>query len=292
MLSRQKVIVSILREARGSTSRVQLMKWSFLLATETPSSGGNAYYQFVPYLHGPHSFSLYQEIDALVRDGVIENRNEDFKWRLTDVAEKAALSLPATVRTDLHYIMNKYGSMNGRQLIDMIYEKYPWYTINSQDVDKRREKRPVADIAVYTIGYEALSVDDFLNRLLKNGIQCLVDVRNNPISRRFGFHKSTLSRLCEFLQIEYFHFPELGIPSSERELLVVKDDYEKLFVNYRKEVLASQSKTVKNVASIFKACPSVLVCMEANPAYCHRTSLAHALAPVADLPIKHLEWPR
>lgn len=174
MLSRQKILVSFLREARNSASRIQLMKWSFLLSAETPSHGGSAYYQFLPYLHGPHSFSLYQEIDSLIRDGIIESRNEHVTWRLTDVAERTVLSIPASVRTDVYYVINKYGFMSEKQLIDIIYEEYPWYTINCQDAHKRREKRPVANIAIYTIGYEALSVDDFLNRLLKMAYNALL----------------------------------------------------------------------------------------------------------------------
>ena len=292
MLSRQKIVVAILQEVGGHASRVQLMKWAFLLGMETPSHGGNTYYQFVPYLHGPHSFALYQEIDTLLRDGVIEHQKENLSWALNDNAQQDTIALPASIKTELRYIMSKYGPMTRSQLIDMVYDKYPWYTINCQDTNKRRGSRPVADTAVYTIGYEGLSVDNFLNRLLKNGIQCVVDVRNNPVSRRYGFHKSTLSRLCASLGLEYFHFPALGIPSSEREVLVVQDDYEKLFATYRRNMLPNQGETMKSVAAILRAGPSVLVCMEADPAYCHRKSLAEALSSIAELPINHLEWPR
>ncbi len=292
MLVRQKALVAILQEAGGSASRVQLMKWAFLLGMETSSHGGSSYYRFVPYLHGPHSFVLYQEIDSLLRDGVLENGNDELKWQLKGSMEKRSLSLPRPVKTDLRYIMNKYGSMSRRQLLDMVYERYPWFTINCEDASKRRASRPVADVAVYTIGYEGLSVDDFLNRLLENGVQCLLDVRNNPVSRRYGFHKSTLSRLCGFLGIGYFHFPELGIPSSNREELRSRDDYERLFKEYKHRILPAQNTTLKHLARIVNERPCVLVCMEADPTYCHRTTLAEALSPVARLPVKHLEWPR
>jgi len=292
MLARQKALVSILQEAGGSASRVQLMKWAFLLGIETPSHGGSSYYRFVPYLHGPHSFALYQEIDSLLRDGVLENGNDELKWRLKEPVERQNLDLPRPVKTDLRYIMSKYGSMSRRQLLEMVYERYPWFTINCEDASKRRVSRPVADVAVYTIGYEGLSVDDFLNRLLENGVQCLLDVRNNPVSRRYGFHKSTLSRLCGFLGVEYFHFPELGIPSSSREELHGKEDYERLFKEYKHSILPAQSKTLKRLARIVNDRPGVLVCMEADPTYCHRTTLAEALSPIAQLPVTHLEWPR
>ncbi|NJM48439.1 MAG: DUF488 domain-containing protein [Alkalinema sp. RU_4_3] len=72
-----------------------------------------------------------------------------------------------------------------------------------------------------------------MNLLLESGISRLIDVRFNPISRRFGFHRSTLGRLCGFLGIDYQHLPELGIPGSEREDLGASSQYESLFSNYR-----------------------------------------------------------
>lgn len=293
MLLRQKVLVAMLRETRNRASRVQLMKWAFLLSVETPSRGRNACYQFVPYHYGPHSFSLYHEIDALVRHGIIENTDEHSNhWRLADVADDIAVSLPSPVKTDLYYVMNRYGTMNGKQLIDIIYEKYPWYTINCKDTSKRRQKRPSADIAIYTVGYERLSVDDFLDRLLKNGIRCIIDVRNNPVSMRYGYHKSTLSRLCTSLRIDYLHFPELGVPGQDRIELITKDDYDRLFTRYRQTTLKDRIEAIKNVAEIIETHPSALMCMEADPAYCHRHLLAQTLSNMIDLPVIHLEWPR
>jgi len=292
MLSRQKVLVNMLRCAGGSASRVQLMKWAFLLAAETPSRGGSAYYQFVPYLYGPHSFALYQEMDALVRDGIVEFPGENIGWRLTNTAFRAVPPLDTPVRTDVRYVMNKYGAMSRSRLTDMVYERYPWFTVNSQDPAQHRERRPAAETAIYTLGYEGLSIDGFLNLLLRDGIKCVLDVRSNPVSRRYGFHKSTLARLCKLLDIEYHHFPELGIPASERSNLHTKDDYDGLFAGYRANILPGQKVSLQYVAGISQSCPSVLLCMEANPAYCHRSSLAQTVAPLANLPVVHLEWPR
>jgi uncharacterized protein (DUF488 family) len=135
-------------------------------------------------------------------------------------------------------------------------------------------------------------VDGFLDRLVRSGIQCLVDVRHNPVSRRYGFHKSTLSRLCDYLGIEYQHFPELGVPSENRTSLHVLSDYQALFDRYQREMLPRQAVTVQKAAKILSARPSVLVCMEANPEFCHRTHLATVLAKLTGLPIKHLAIPQ
>jgi uncharacterized protein (DUF488 family) len=124
--------------------------------------------------------------------------------------------------------------------------------------------------------------------LLEAGIKQVVDVRHNPISRRYGFHKSTLSRLCQKLNIKYRHVPEVGIPSELRANLRQPSDYIPLFQNYEREVLRAQPSAIKKIASWIKSQPSVLVCMEANPDSCHRSHLAAQIARHTQLMIQDL----
>jgi hypothetical protein len=49
-------------------------------------------------------------------------------------------------------------------------------------------------ICIVTIGYEGRSLEAFLNLLLQNSVTLLCDVRRNPLSRKYGFSKSTLSK--------------------------------------------------------------------------------------------------
>ncbi len=159
-------------------------------------------------------------------------------------------------------------------------------------VNSKREQhatRPVASLAVYTAGYEGQQVDGFLNTLLLNGIQQLLDVRNNPISRQYGYHKTTLGRLCKSLDIEYVHRPELGIPPVLRQSLKTQADYEVLFAKYEADILANQTVAVEEVSQLVQTKPTVLVCMEADPHMCHRTRLAKAVSEKSRLPVRHLE---
>jgi uncharacterized protein (DUF488 family) len=145
----------------------------------------------------------------------------------------------------------------------------------------------VADLAIYTAGYEGKTVDEFLNLLMRSGIRRLIDVRYNPISRRYGFHKSTLKRLSNALDIDYQHLPGLGIPGSARADLSSTDSYIALFKEYRCG-LSNRWDDLQKAMSLLKSEPSVLVCMEANPECCHRTVLAQHLTGMVELPIKHL----
>ncbi|WP_322493978.1 DUF488 domain-containing protein [Chloroflexus sp.] len=140
-------------------------------------------------------------------------------------------------------------------------------------------------IAIYTIGYEQLSIGDFLNRVLKNGIRQIIDVRYNPVARRYGFHKSTLARLCKSLDIEYIHLPELGIPGEQREHVVTMADYQTLFQRYRVSILPCQATAMATAARALATLPSAFMCMEADPARCHRSQLAAVLAQQTGLPV-------
>jgi len=171
-------------------------------------------------------------------------------------------------------------------LVDYVYSRHPRYTINSEK--KKLAERFVASPAVYTAGYESLSVDAFLDRLICNGIQRIIDVRHNPIARRYGFHKSTLSRLAGKVDIQYVHVPELGIQSALRQNLSTLDEYEVLFKRYERETIAGQNGAVNRVARLVRDKASTLVCMEADPQRCHRTRLAAVVADKTGLKVEDL----
>lgn len=289
MLHRQRLILSMLAEAGGRASHLEVTKWAFLARSETewggdPSSSGAAFYQFVPYHYGPFSFALYQEAAALVRDGWITD--EQNYWRLTEAGRSESRRAVADGAAAVRSIVRRFAGKPGSALIDHVYQQHPWFTINSRI--RKLAERPSARCAVYTAGYEGLQIDAFLNGLLRAGIERLIDVRNNPVSRRYGFHKSTLGRLCQNLDIEYRHLPELGIQSKARQDLDRPGARDRLFADYTATTLAIETGAVAAVAQIMRERPSVLVCMEAEPCECHRSHLAVPVAAQAGLEIEHL----
>ena len=286
VLHRQKALLMLLQLAGGSATSLQITKWAFLLCSEMPSRGGKSFYRFIPYRYGPFSFTLIQEIDSLVRNGFVE-KEPDNRWALTPLGEKLVINLPHDISQDICRISEAYGKMNGKELIDFIYDKYLWFTINSDLPGRRKGRRPIAKKSIYTAGYECKTVDEFLGLLLESGVTRLIDVRFNPISRRYGFHKSTLLRLCSALTIDYQHLPGLGIPGSDRKDLETKHEKLSLFESYYHS-LPSREEDLDRIISLLNTEPSVLVCMEANPESCHRNVLANYLAPIINMPITHL----
>ena len=283
MLNRQRALLEFLRTAGRPVLRTELTKWSFLLRHEYASNGGSAFYDFVPYQRGPFSFSLYQEISKLedqnyvVRDGANG-------WKL-DCG--TSFKLPAgSVQDDILRIVKRFGGWSTEKLLDYVYDAYPSYTVNSER--KRLAPRPVAKPAVFTAGYEGLSVDAFLNVLIENGVRRLIDVRHNPIARRYGFHRSTLKRLTEKLDIDYVHVPELGIQSALRQNLDTMDDRTALFDQYEKTTISNNDEALERVAMLMQETPSVLVCMEAEAVCCHRSRVADRIAERTSLPVRNL----
>ena len=291
MLLRQRLLLLLTREAGGSIGRMQLTKWSFLVAHETQSRGGPSFYDFVPFRFGPFSFTLYHEIDALVRDGHLDAVS-DREWRVTPAGLDAARAVPAPVAREARAVVDRVRGLDLGALIDSVYERHPWYTVNAENVERRRGERPVAQHAVYTCGYEGASIDAFLDQLAYSGIQRIIDVRANPVARRYGFHKGRMTQLAHELGIEYEHVPDLGIPSAVRRAATAADETAEMFADYAATVATTQPAAIARASALLDSAPSVLVCRELAPSCCHRSLLATILSRTTGLPVVHLEVER
>jgi uncharacterized protein (DUF488 family) len=82
---------------------------------------------------------------------------------------------------------------------------------------KERQTKP-ASANLFTIGYESYSVESLIERNQLCGIQVLMDVRQNPVSRKIGFSKRRLQDAISEAGIEYLHNPDLGTPPKIRSM--------------------------------------------------------------------------
>ena len=285
MLNRQKVLLHFLKLAGRPVSRYELTKWSFLLRHESESAGGSAFYDFLPYQYGPFSFALYQELDKLENQNFVQPHGKNHC--VLDKEVSSDLPSPGRkVEQDIDNVLRTFACSSREKLTDYVYDQFPSFTVNSKI--RQLEARPTSKPAVFTAGYEGRSVDSFINLLIRSGVSRMIDVRKNPIARRYGFHRSTLNRLCGYLDIDYVHVPDLGISSEKRQGLEGMDDYATLFKNYERTTLKTEKESIAQVTSLIKERPSVLVCMEADPVCCHRSRLANVVAKRSRLPIRHL----
>jgi uncharacterized protein (DUF488 family) len=142
---------------------------------------------------------------------------------------------------------------------------------------------------VATIGYEAATVRTFLEALTAHRIELLVDVRAVASSRRPGFAKSALAANLQGAGIEYLHLRGLGTPAEGRAAARAGRHAEMRKIFHHHLATAGAQAELETLAEIVRSGRRVcLLCLEADPAHCHRSMVATALASVMPMRVAHL----
>ena len=143
---------------------------------------------------------------------------------------------------------------------------------------------------VATIGYEGATVEGFLDALRRAGVDLLVDVRAVASSRRPGFAKTRLAANLATADVAYLHLRALGTPADGRAAARAgrHDELRRVFAEHlasdaAQEALAHLAALVADEGR--RVC---LLCLEADPAHCHRLLVADALAARVDAAVAHL----
>jgi uncharacterized protein (DUF488 family) len=294
MFYRRKIILALLEIFGDPMEKIRFQKLLFLLSMiqEIPS------FDFVPYRFGCYSFSAAADIKAMAMKGILDE-NEATVASL-DRGDYFRQLKPEDKKLILE-IRNDYGLMDAEALMKCTYQQYPFYAINSEvarklmsqpELEQIEAVRPKkSDVVLYTIGYEGISLEEYLVRLLKNDIRLVIDVRNNPLSMKWGFSKNQLRKHCENIGIQYMHFPELGVVSEQRQGLHTVDNYDKLFDLYRISNLTHTTQSQLEVLKLLKQHKRIaLTCFEANIHQCHRMPLSEAISklPGFTYEVKHI----
>ena len=293
MLGRQKIALSLLARAGKPLSPTVFVKLMFLLRHETEMEKDRTFYDFVPYRFGPFSFALYWELGSLRQDGYVTSEEDRIalRHRTRRLAAEKTEELPVSVNEAVASVVARYGRLSQRALVRAVYARYPWYAINSELSEGRSASTVCpkkAPPAVYTAGYEGKSVDAFFNDLLRQGIEVVVDVRANPVSRKYGFSRRHFKDIARKLGLEYRHVPSLGIPSNARANLNGYASYQRLLRRYESKMLPRLNGEIGEVARLMLERPAVLVCVEKDVRCCHRSRLAEAVSRENHLKVIHL----
>lgn len=276
---RQRFLLSLLKFIDSKTTRTELQKHSFLFSQQTPMG-----YDFVPYQYGCYSFQLDKDLLNLSELGFIELVNQKINLKI----ENPTLWLKTQDSNNLFKYPQK--QLKGNNLISFVYKNYPYYAINSEITNKvcsTQEKIEIVNqksqitkesSAIYTLGYEGITLEAYINKLIKNDIKLLCDIRKNPFSRKFGFSYKALSNILPKFDIEYVHIPQLGIESNKRQNLDDKLAYKKLFDEY-KTTLPDREKALAQVLDLQKKYKRIaLTCFEKSHHECHRHCVSDYLS--------------
>ncbi len=131
--------------------------------------------------------------------------------------------------------------------------------------------------AIWTIGYEKLRPESLVAELEAAGVERLIDVRYRPQSRRPGMSKTRLGERLADHRIAYEHRRALGTPPDLRWLYKnnrVAEGHE----GFARHVEESAAADLDALAAELRDGPrTALMCLEAEPAECHRSVLVEAL---------------
>jgi hypothetical protein len=275
MLYRRKILLSLIETLGGVIKLQECYRLTYLFCLKS----GKNYYDFFPYVHGYFSFLLEHDQEYLSTSGFLWKKGDEIYLADKDTSFREQLS-----NQDIKTIRTLIEEMSNIQLNNTIDYKYD---INDQYLS-RKQSLP----CLFTLGYEGLSIDAFLNMLLQQRITALVDVRNNPVSMKYGFSKRRLAEYVGKVGIVYIHLPELGVPSFLRKGLDDERAYENLFAYYTKSILPQQETSLGYVRELIDQYGRVaLTCFESNPRFCHRHKITEYLEhnTCFDTPIIHLQ---
>ena len=140
---------------------------------------------------------------------------------------------------------------------------------------------------VYTIGYGARTLDEFIAALKAHDIVYLIDVRTAPYSRyKPEFSKNQLQIALRGHDIHYVFMGDMlgGLPADRDCYVDDKVDYERVKEKgfYRQGIGRVQRAFEQGLRV-------VLMCSEGKPESCHRSKLIGETLDELGIPIRHID---
>jgi uncharacterized protein (DUF488 family) len=139
---------------------------------------------------------------------------------------------------------------------------------------------------IYTIGFTKKTLEDFITRLRKSGVQRVVDIRLNDSSQLSGFAKSPdLAFILKQFGIEYISAKILAPDKALLDKYHRDKNWEEYEANFRALMNARNAKDTLNDLQLERKI-SCFLCSEDKPDRCHRRLVAEMLDD--DFEIVHL----
>jgi len=280
MYYRRKIFLALIEVFGGSLPSTDCEKLLFYFCQQT----GENYYDFFPYKYGPFSFLSYYDKRRMVDLGLLK-KADDFKLN-TNHSYLNELTLGD--QTALSKFKLQIGDVHGDRLVKKIYHDFPQYASRSKIANRYFSSEEIFQLkfawntdtkpALFSIGYEGLTIDSFLYKLIANNITVIVDIRNNAQSMKYGFSKKSFKQYIENTGMKYIHIPELGIPSSMRKGLGETISHNALFRAYENNLLSKQEIKINQLIRLTNQNERIaLVCFETDHNICHRHTLIEHL---------------
>lgn len=299
LYNRRKILLALIEALGKDLTAIQIQKYLFLYTRKQESKS----FDFIPYYYGCFSFQANQDIATLSKLGYLEVIEQEEGNKIIHLSRKDnyATMLDLFEQQILRETIADFGGLSQIELIRYTYINYPYYatkssiakSILSQEELARveKQKRKYSEPLLCTIGYEGITLETYINKLIINDINILCDIRKNAYSQKYGFSKSQLEKACTGVGIQYIHIPQLGINSDQRQDLKSQKDYDILFDTYERTTLKDNQQALLYIRALIEKNKRIaLTCFEANPKQCHRSRVAKHLMQLPDINynLKHL----
>jgi hypothetical protein len=282
MLKRRTVLLTLL----GALEKpITLSRVNLLLALLTDREHAPSY-RFIPTKEGPfsidalHDFRAFEKAKQITFDG-------------TTITAGAKVEGDEEIE-EVEATLNTYNKLSDTALLDRALALRPYWGIRTgrddESISAIRTQIANSATALYTLGYEGLSIDTFVNLLLSRNIARVIDVREYPFSRRSEYTAKNLGEALGFAGIVYTGMPEVGIPTKARKAILADKSKEELLIYYEEEILPTIDEEANRVAQMVHQGSVALICHEEDPRECHRSrfsarvvSLDHTLGSAIDI---------
>lgn len=128
---------------------------------------------------------------------------------------------------------------------------------------------------LFAAGYQGRKLAEFVNILQGAGITRVIDVRALPLSRARGFSKTPLRTALAEVGIDYVHVRKAGNPYRK-----LRHDVDRCLALYT-DYVDSDPSILDELVESAEGHNAALLCVEADPACCHRTVLLEKVREIA-----------
>ena len=256
------VLISLVQELQDHISDQSIHKLLFIYCYKYACNNA---YDFILRNNSPYSITIYEDKKLLIQRQILQ---DTANWIQNPEAFCFAQNLDMLEKLSLQKLKNDIE----KDLITdgMIAQNYAEYF---KFLEVEEDKK-----IFYTIGYEGLNLEQYLNQLIRHKVHCLCDVRRNPYSQKFGFTQTELMSALAIVGIEYIHISDLGISSALRRGLKSDADYYNLLKRYEIDILAHQSANIDLLQKLLtKYMRIAITCFEAKISHCHRSKIANLM---------------
>lgn len=275
MLYRHKLLLA-LHQSFGPLTPIELQKYLFLMTRLQVKPA----FDFIPHKYGCFSFQAENDMLSLAKQGLIQAQDKHFV--LSEYADFIAMLKPPEHQS-IKKIHQQYKHLRDNDLVKRLYVEYPYFATRSviapqllsrNELDNIEKLRLLdTRLAMFSVGYEGLSIDSFIAKLIQVGIRHVCDVRNNPFSMKFDFCKKRLHGYLDKADIGYSHHAELGIQSQDRKITQQSQDWAALFKQYQEGLSNHETDTAHILQLLSKHQRIALMCFENDHQDCHRSRL-------------------